>query len=114
MGSLRTPQANSPLKESYTYAWIGTRYCDLQVSETNLRLIQDDLAIGHDKEDYIAVTAYLIDKESRRIVFSQDLCLDNPYPESHVISRVNLWFHATLDVMTERNSVEVAVEIKEG
>jgi len=114
MGQDKIPQGDAPL-ESFTYAWTGTRYCDLQMSEANLRLIQDDLAAGYDKEDYIAVTALLIDRASRQVVLSKDLCLDNPYPLRRVVSRVDLWFHATIDEMEKeeaKNVVEVKVEVK--
>lgn len=117
MGQDETLQGDAPL-ESFTYAWTGTRYCDLQMSEANLRLIQDDLAAGYDKEDYIAVTAYLIDRASRRVIRQKDLCIDDPEPVQQVISRVDTWFRTTIEEMwsaaiDDDRLIEVEVEVKE-
>lgn len=104
------------LRRTYTYAWSGTRYCDLNMSEANLALIKEDLAEGYDKDDFIAMTVFLVHRTSKRIVKTQDLCIEKPYPESRAASRAELWFYATLDEMAEDEPeiVEVEVEVKEG
>ena len=114
MGSNTSQFRASTLRQAYTYAWSGTRYRDL--STANASLIEEGLADGHDMDDFIALTVHLIEKTSRRIVRSQDLCIETPYTENLASSRADLWFHATLDKMEEeqaKSTVHVEVTVKD-
>ena len=116
MGQIEAIHRGATVRDRFTYAWKGTRYCDLQMSEANLKLIQEDLADGYNRDDYIAITVHLVDRKSRCIVRSHDLGLEIPYPKSLAKGRAELWYEATMDEMEKEQQpalIEIEVEVKE-
>ena len=93
------------LMDAHTFAWRGLRLVDL--ATRNVELIKSELADGAKITDYIAVTAFLIEKKSSKIIRDADLTVGKPMNESLVTSRVELWFCAAIEAMAKEEDQQM-------
>lgn len=115
MGQDGTLQGNRAVKDNYTFAWSGTRYCDLNVSEANLALIKDGLAEGYAKDAFIAITAHLVHRTTGLIIRSEDIPVEDPLSWEDAAQVVVEWYRRVTDEMKDKDAeriVEVEVKVK--
>lgn len=116
MGQDRAVQDVKSVRAGYAFAWTGTRYCDLNMSEMNLTLIKEGLADGHAKDAFIAITAHLVHKTSRLILLSEDIPVEEPLSWEEAARVVRRWYTRKTDEIANpegEQTITIEVEVKE-
>ena len=110
-GEIRSGES---VRDEYEFAWSGKRYCDLSMNESDLALIEDDLANGANKDDFIAITAHIVHQTSGLIMLSEDLPVEKPLSWEDATDTVKAWFIRKTDELGSTGAMEsIVIELKE-
>ena len=114
MGQDGDVRPGESVRDDYEFAWAGKRYCDLSMNGGNLAFIEQELADGASKDDFISITAHIVHQTSGLIMLSEDLPVEKPLSWEDATDTVKEWFLRKTDEIAMSGAIPtITLKVKE-